>query len=168
MKLIKKSLWYLLLLSYLSGCAASRTTIISGGSGLTDIKVCRNYLNDKDLLKEDYVAKDFKESDYIYALKSQMRYRSLHEQKCQEVVSQDNNKLIKGFAAALVVAAAAVAVSNSGGSGGSNYASGYAWDGFYDDHYNLVWRCRDKSTGKFAYNSHCSGLTKSDHTWTGK
>jgi hypothetical protein len=167
MVLIRNTIVYLIIFCYLSGCAASRNTIVSGGSGLTDSKVCRNYLSDKDLLANDYVPKDSKESNYIYALKSQVRYRSLNDDKCKKLASEDNKKMAQGILAVLAVAALAAAASQGGG--GSSYtSSGYAWDAFYDEHYNLVWRCRDKSTGRFAYNSSCDRLIKSDSTWTGK
>ena len=65
-----------------------------------------------------------------------------------------------------IIAVGVVAAAGAGGS--NNYSSGYAWDQFYDGNYNLVWRCRDKSTGQFAYNSACSGQYQNDNTWTGK
>lgn len=150
------------------GCSASRSTIISGNSELTDAKVCRNYLNDKDMLAKNYIPENVEESKYIFALNREVKYRSLNEHKCGLLAEQDRKDITKGVAAVVVVGLAVLAAAAGGGSGGVKNNSGYAWDQFYDGNYNLVWRCRSKATGQFAYNSSCYGKAKYDNTWTGK
>jgi hypothetical protein len=41
----------------------------------------------------------------------------------------------------------------------------WKWDRFRDQYGNMVWRCRGKSTGKFADDSKCFGELKNDDTW---
>lgn len=43
----------------------------------------------------------------------------------------------------------------------------WAWDEFYNEKYNLQWRCRGKSTGQFAEDFRCYGKIKDDRTWPG-
>lgn len=88
-------------------------------------------------------------------------------EKCQKMISSDNS-----MAASIAIAGAAVAAGAAANSGGGGYypSDGYygvAWDQFYDEHYNLTWRCRDKSTGRFVYDAQCSGLPVTDTTWPG-
>ena len=42
------------------------------------------------------------------------------------------------------------------------------WDAFYDQNYNLIWRCRGINTGRFADNSKCSMDAKDDDRWPSK
>ncbi len=156
MALVKNTIVSFLILSFITGCSASRHAIITGDSELTDAQVCRNYLNDKDILAKSYTAENTDEANYIYALNREVKYRALTQYKCEILAAQDRKEIAQG-----VVAAA-------GAGGSNNYSSGYAWDQFYDGNYNLVWRCRDKSTGQFANNSACSGQYQNDNTWTGK
>ena len=44
----------------------------------------------------------------------------------------------------------------------------YDWDAFYDQYRNLVWRCREINSGRFAASSKCSGIRKDDDRWPGK
>jgi len=44
----------------------------------------------------------------------------------------------------------------------------YDWDAFYDQYRNLVWRCREINSGRFATSSKCSGIRKDDDRWPGK
>lgn len=143
------------------GCAASHQDFASNGHTFSDTKVCRNYINDEAMLRQDYKASDNLESNYIYALKRQVDRRKLQSSKCEELIRRQNAK-IAGSVAAVTVAAAAIKY------GGSSNQSGYAWDQFYDVNYNLTWRCRDKSNGQFAYNSSCSNQIKTDVKWPSK
>lgn len=43
--------------------------------------------------------------------------------------------------------------------------TGYAWDAFYNQYNQIIWRCRNKSNGQFARNINCNGKTKRDNTW---
>lgn len=74
MILVKTTIVSFLILSFITGCSASRHAIISGDSELTDAQVCRNYLNDKDILTKGYIAEDTDEANYIYALNKEVKY----------------------------------------------------------------------------------------------
>lgn len=89
--------------------------------------------------------------------------------ECQKRVNVEN-AVIAGIA----IAATAVAVgaaANNGGFGGRSYpgsgAYGVAWDQFYNEYYKPIWRCRDRSTGRFVPDYRCGGKVKLDSTWPG-
>jgi hypothetical protein len=149
--------------AFIIGCAASHQDFTNNGDTFSDTKVCRNYIDDKAKLRQDYKAIDNLEVNYLNALKTQIDRRSLQSSKCKALIKSQNAK-IAGSIAAITVAAAAIKYGGSG----SSHQSGYAWDQFYDGNYNLTWRCRDKSNGQFAYNSSCSNQIKSDNTWPDK
>lgn len=70
-----------------------------------------------------------------------------------------------------VAGAVAVAANGGGGGGASSYAAqdyDWAWDEFYNQHYQLVWACRGKQTGQFADLEKCAYKYKSDITWPAK
>lgn len=161
---------YILILIQISACAASRNSIINGNSELTDTTVCRNYLDDKELLSKQYNVKDEDELEYIYALNREIRFRSLSEVKCEQLIAQDNKEITQGVTTTIVTIGlvALTLAAAAAGSGSNVKSSGYAWDQFYDANHNLVWRCRSKATGQFAYNSSCYGQIKTDSTWQGK
>jgi len=76
------------------------------------------------------------------------------------------------FAGAVLAVVGTVAVvnayaENGGGLGGGGDYS-WAWDQFYDQYYNLVWRCRGMQTGQFANDYQCASKIKSDFTWPQK
>ena len=91
-------------------------------------------------------------------------------EECQKRVNLQN-AVIAGIAIAGVAVAASAASKNGygGGYGGySGYGSyGVAWDQFYDPYFNLIWRCRDRSTGRFVDDYRCQGKLKTDSTWPG-
>lgn len=43
----------------------------------------------------------------------------------------------------------------------------WAWDQFYNDQYDLIWRCRGKQTGQFAPDQKCQWDIRADTTWPG-
>ena len=57
MTVVKNTIASFPILSVITGCSASRHAIIAGDSELTDAQVCRNYLNDKDILAKSYTPK---------------------------------------------------------------------------------------------------------------
>ena len=72
------------------------------------------------------------------------------------------------------VAVAAVARGGGGGGGGNSYSnaaavdSEWAWDQFYNEHYQLVWACRGIQTGQFADQWRCQYKSMNDLTWPSK
>lgn len=165
MKPLKQFISTFLIVSLITGCAASSTRLIEDGNSLSDTRFCRNYLNDyRDLWQKEREQNiSSKEVDYLIALRDQKERRSLTRAKCEELVKDQNTTAVA--IGVLVVMAAALA--NSGG-GGAPSSGGYAWDQFYDGNGNLIWRCRNKANGQFAYNSRCATAYKVDSTWPAK
>lgn len=108
-------------------------------------------------------------------LLSEISRRGRTENDCRKRVATENAAIVGlalvGTAVAIGVAANNGAFDGYGGGGGS-YAParpyGVAWDQFYDRYGMLTWRCRDKSSGEFTYDTNCGYLAKSDHTWPAK
>ena len=73
-------------------------------------------------------------------------------------------------AAAVIIGAAVGAAAASGGGGYSAPVRDYDWDwdAFYDQYYNLQWRCRGIQTGQFANDSNCAYDYKDDDRWPDK
>lgn len=92
--------------------------------------------------------------------------RGATAEKCKRLVEADNS-----IAAGIAVAAAGVAIGAAANSGGGYYspgpAYGVAWDQFYDEYGQLMWRCRDRGTGRFVYDTYCGGMPMVDSTWPG-
>ncbi|TPM31472.1 hypothetical protein [Mesorhizobium sp. B2-3-4] len=90
--------------------------------------------------------------------------------KCMRLVQADN-AVATGIAVA-AVGGAAVAVAANNGYGGGYYRPpptvyGVAWDQFYGQNYVLIWRCRDRATGRFVDDYYCAGAPMIDSTWPG-
>jgi hypothetical protein len=154
----------------LSGCAASQRDFASSAYSLDDTKVCRNFLEDGSKISSGYSSSATgDEKAYLSALETQVNRRSLNQHKCETLVEQQNSKIVGGILiGAAAIGAAALVAKSRGGGGGAPYATGYAWDQFYDKNGNLTWRCRDKSNGRFAYNYQCASAYKTDATWPAK
>ena len=83
--------------------------------------------------------------------------------KCNAIIAADN-----AMAAGIALTAVAVAAAHSGGGGyygGRPY--GVVWDQFYNQYYQLIWRCRDMATGRFVEDYYCAGKVMTDTTWPG-
>jgi hypothetical protein len=169
-KLIQNIVVITLCSSLVTGCAVSRKSFIEKRGELSDVDVCRVVLKDSDKLQFNYIIEDEEERVYVDALSDQFKRRKLSVSLCEQKVSDDNaQKMMIGLV--ILGAAATAAAASYGGGGGSpqNYNNtGYAWDAFYDQYYNLTWRCRDKSNGQFAYDYNCSTKVKVDTTWPSK
>lgn len=170
--MIRKAVAVLAIVATFSGCAASQKNFLSASNSLDDTKVCRNYLKDRDKLRDSYRPDDATEASYLTALEEQVDRRNLHHTRCQQLVSAEDERIGAAIALGIVaVGVATIAVKSGGGGGGGGYTApqptGYAWDQFYDADGDLTWRCRDRSNGRFANNYRC-GAFKSDTTWPGK
>lgn len=230
-------------ISLLASCAASRTALIERGPELSNERVCRTYLQDRDILHsairtDEHVALAYDEAvqlaqmaaprprigtftrfateahearqlaaaadratneappvleaptkqtadeqqplsaderEYLSALASQVSARSLDPRRCEQIVAAQNSRITEGVVTAVVAAAVVggviyCAVEEDCDLGGlyDFGSTGYAWDQFYGPNGNLITRCRSRSSGQFASNSNCAGLTRSDHVWPGK
>lgn len=86
-------------------------------------------------------------------------------ERCQKLIANDQ-AVWTGIAVAGVAAAAGAAASNGGYYAPVSYG-GVAWDQFYNQYYQLIWRCRDRSTGRFVEDYYCAGKPMVDSTWPG-
>ena len=112
---IKNTIVSFLIHSFITGCSASRRAIIAGDSELTDAQVCRNYLNDKDILAKSYTTENTDEANYIYALNREVEYRTLTQYKCEILAVQDRKEIAQGVVAAVVaVGVVVLAVAAAG------------------------------------------------------
>ncbi|MER8961109.1 hypothetical protein [Mesorhizobium sp. M0701] len=93
-------------------------------------------------------------------------------EKCTRLVQTDN-AVATGIAVAAVGGAAVGVAANNGYGGGTYYRPpppqiyGVAWDQFYGQNYSVIWRCRDRSTGRFVDDYYCAGLPMVDSAWPG-
>ena len=94
--------------------------------------------------------------------------RGASVEKCQRLISSDDSTATT-IAIATAAAAGGIAAANSGYGGGGYYSGGYgvAWDQFYNQNYQLIWRCRDKASGRFVNDYQCGGEAMVDTTWPG-
>lgn len=94
--------------------------------------------------------------------------RGASPEKCYKLVSADN-AIMTGIAVAAAGAAVGVAAANSGGGGYYPPAGAYgvAWDQFYNQYHQPIWRCRDRATGQFIDDYRCAGMPMHDGTWPG-
>ena len=148
-----------------SGCASTQYGFMTNTSNLDDLDVCQNYVKDFEKIQQRHENDDESERIYLNTLLLEVNKRGLSPSYCANIVSERDSEVVDGVVA---VGALLVFIALAVAAGGGGSSQGYAWDQFYDEHYNLIWRCRDKSNGEFAYDSHCSGLTKSDSTWPKK
>lgn len=87
-------------------------------------------------------------------------------EKCERLVASDN-AIATGIAIGGAAAAAGVAAHNNGGGGYRPQPYGVAWDQFYNENYQLIWRCRDRTNGQFVDDYYCSSMAMVDSTWPG-
>lgn len=144
---------FLMALLVISGCSTTSKSFYSNPYAANDTSLCRAYSKTSDVT-------------YKRDISQELDRRSISLSHCKKLVRNENTKI-----AAVVVLGtlAAVACANSTGCG-SGY-SGYEqadWDQFYNQYYQLVWRCREIRTGRFTYDSNCSGKFKTDSRWPSK
>jgi hypothetical protein len=139
----------------ISGCTTSTTRpSYSDPRAESTLILCRRLANSAD-------------QQYRNQIAQVLVRRGATVEKCLRLINSDNS-IAAGIAVAGVAVAAGAAASNSGGgyySGTGSY--GVAWDQFYNEYYQLIWRCRDRATGQFVYDYNCSGKSMVDTTWPG-
>ncbi|MBZ9940148.1 hypothetical protein LB533_03415 [Mesorhizobium sp. BR1-1-13] len=96
--------------------------------------------------------------------------RGATAEKCTRLIQTDN-AVATGIAVA-AVGGAAVAVAANNGYGGGYYRPpptvyGVAWDQFYSQNYSVIWRCRDRATGRFVDDYYCAAMPMIDSAWPG-
>ena len=172
--------------SMLSGCMMSKTAFMNAPSSeLDDLEVCRQLRatlkpHDPDNKSEQRIRLEKR-------IKEELETRRLTRRDCGRLVRANGEGIrqpssfsdgagqvvgiVAGIAAvAGIIAGQAYINSRTGGASSSSsfssYGNNYAWDQFRGADGDLTWRCRDKSSGKFAGNWNCSG-SKTDSTWPG-
>ena len=148
-----KSIAILVAVAALLGGCSTGTTIQRGDirSESTN-SLCQAWLNSSD-------------QQYRLEVAEVLRKRGASDDKCRRLVQTDNS-IATGIAIAGLGVAAGAAASNGGGGYYPN-AYGVAWDQFYDQYYQLTWRCRDRATGRFVDDYRCNGKPMVDSTWPG-
>ena len=145
---------------FLFGCSTITSPEIfkEKKASLSDSELCRTLIKASDtgntILYSDALTETFD--------------RGLTYAKCKDRVTAQNN-LIAAITAGTI--AGIVASSNNG----SGYVPPttpqdfqWAWDEFYNEYRQLVWRCRGMQTGQFAPDDKCMLKMKLDNTWPAK
>lgn len=136
-----------------SGCETSNTGANVDPTSQSTTTLCRALTTNSDQAYRQRVA-------------SLLVRRGATAEKCQRLIAADNS-MAAGIAIAGVAVAAGAAAKNGGGYYVPPRSYGVAWDQFYNEYYQLIWRCRDRSTGRFVYDSYCYGEPMVDYTWPG-
>lgn len=139
-----------------AGCTTRSTVSRKDPTGESTTTLCRLYAEHPDL-------------GYREKVKQVLVKRGASPEKCARLVAADN-RLAASIAIAGAAGVAAAAAANNGFGGGGYYPSspsyGVAWDQF---HYQgrSMWRCRDRSSGRFVFDHYCAGLPMNDFEWPG-
>lgn len=139
-----------------SGCTSNSTAYIQNPGDHSTLNLCRVLASNTN-------------QEYRQKIAKLLVRRGVTAEKCMRLIASDNT-----MAASIAVAGAAAAVgaaaANSGGGGGyypSSRSYGVAWDQFYNQYYQPIWRCRDGSNGQFVDDYYCNGMPMVDSTWPG-
>ncbi|MBB6414222.1 hypothetical protein [Mesorhizobium sangaii] len=140
---------------FVSGCSTSASVSDSDLTAMNTINLCHALASSTD---EQYRSR-------VAAL---LVRRGATAKKCTRLIQTDN-AVATGIAVAAVGGAAVAVAANNGGGGYYRPAPAYgvAWDEFYGQNYALIWRCRDKATGRFVDDYYCNGEPLIDSTWPG-
>jgi hypothetical protein len=135
---------------WLAGCSTSPVVSDSDLTAMNTVALCHALASSTD---EQYRGR-------VAAL---LVRRGATADKCMRLVQADN-AVATGIAVAAVGGAAVAVAANNGGGG---YYRPPAWDQFYGQNYALMWRCRDRATGRFVDDYYCAGTPMIDSTWPG-
>ena len=141
---------------FLAGCSTSPVVSDSDLTAMNTVALCHVLASSTD---EQYRSR-------VAAL---LVRRGATADKCMRLVQADN-AVATGIAVAAVGGAAVAVAANNGGGGYYRpppTAYGVAWDQFYGQSYALMWRCRDRATGRFVDDYYCAGTPMIDSTWPG-
>lgn len=141
---------------FVSGCSTSSAVSDSDLTAMNTIALCHALASSAD---EQYRSR-------VAAL---LVRRGATAEKCTRLVQADN-AVASGIAIAAVGGAAVAVAANNGGGGyyvPRPQVYGVAWDQFYGQNYSVIWRCRNRSTGRFVDDYYCAGLPMVDSAWPG-
>lgn len=143
-----------------SGCTTTKEDFQKNPGAQSNASLCRAYLKASD-------------PDFFVGITRELAGRGIHPSQCKSIVERQNTAIAAAAIVGVAVAACASSsdcrggFSGSGGYGGYGY-SDVAWDQFYNEYYQLTWRCREIATGRFTYDYRCAGKVKSDYRWPSK
>lgn len=150
---MKKATCALLAVAVVAGCSSSGQVQRKNPRQLDRVQVCRAYLSSTD-------------AAYSQQLAQELANRRVDPATCGAMVEKQQRAVAAGLAIA-AIGMGALACSKYGC--GSPSAGPYAdWDQFYNQHYQLVWMCREVRTGRFTYDNHCAGRPQTDFRWPSK
>lgn len=140
----------------ISGCSTSPVLSDSDLTAMNTVALC-------------HVVATSTDEQYRSRVAALLVRRGATAEKCFRLVQADN-AVATGIAVAAVGGAAVAVAANNGG--GGYYAPrpqvyGVAWDQFYGANYSVIWRCRDRSTGRFVDDGYCAGMPMVDSAWPG-
>ncbi|MEW9837997.1 hypothetical protein [Mesorhizobium marinum] len=140
---------------FVGGCSTNSTVAVENLRAQNTTALCQAWVNNPD-------------QAYRLEVATILVGRGASPEKCYRLVASDN-AIMTGIAVAAAGAAVGAAAANSGG--GGYYppvgAYGVAWDQFYNQYHQPIWRCRDRATGQFADDYRCAGMSMHDGTWPG-
>ncbi|MER9950200.1 hypothetical protein [Mesorhizobium sp. M0047] len=140
----------------LAGCSTSPVVSDSDLTAMNTVALCHALASSTD-------------EQYRNRVAALLVRRGATADKCMRLVQADN-AVATGIAVAAVGGAAVAVAANNGGGGYYRpppSAYGVAWDQFYGQNYALMWRCRDRATGRFVDDYYCAGAPMIDSTWPG-
>jgi hypothetical protein len=140
----------------LAGCSTSPVVSDSDLTAMNTVALCHALASSTD-------------EQYRSRVATLLTRRGATAEKCMRLVQADN-AVATGIAVAAVGGAAVAVAANNGGGGYYRpppTAYGVAWDQFYGQNYALMWRCRDRATGRFVDDYYCAGSPMIDTTWPG-
>lgn len=138
----------------LSGCTTSREALKKNPKAVSTSQLCRSLAGATD-------------QEFRLDILTELGRRSVTVDQCAEMVRKQNQAIAATAAIVAVGAAVAVCANNNCGSGGYSTYQGADWDAFYNQYGQVVWACREISSGRFTYNSNCYGKPMSDWRWPG-
>lgn len=120
----------------------------------------------RDILADAYQRRGLNRKRCDFALKSPTGNAPAIEEESTA------SKVGKVVAAVAVIGLVALAASAGGGGRSAAPAArahdyDWEWDQFYNEFNQLVWACRGRQTGQFAYPERCQFKVKADLTWPG-
>ena len=137
----------------ISGCSTTPNGPSHGDpTSQSTLNLCRTLANSTD-------------QQYRKQVAALLVRRGATVEKCLRLIQNDNS-MAAGIAVA-GLAAGAAAANNGGGYYPSGGSYGVAWDQFYNEFYQTIWRCRERASGQFVPDYSCAGKPMIDPTWPG-
>lgn len=141
-----------------ASCTTSQEALNKNPQAVSTFALCRSYATASN--------QGFRDDLY-----TELARRSVTPQQCADMIRKQNQAIAAGVAIAAVGAAIAVCSNNNCAGGGyvrPNYHQGADWDEFYNQYGQLVWACRDISSGQFVDYGNCYGKAQTDWRWPAK